>query len=94
MAARSFSAPVVFNYFIFSSLQNLPRTTRMCRVPIFLSKETIKEKCWPSYRGRRAGQQVNNREIVTPVAQLVEHWADTREVVSLTPAGPTLRVLI
>ena len=36
----------------------------MCRVPIFLSKETIKEKRWPSYRGRRAGQQVNNREIV------------------------------
>ena len=64
MAARRFSAPVVLNYFISSSLQNLPRTTRMCRVPIFLSKETIKEKRWPSYRGRRAGQQVNNREIV------------------------------
>ena len=28
-----------------------------------------------------------------PVAQLVEHWAVTREVVSSTPAGPTLRVL-
>ena len=27
-----------------------------------------------------------------PVAQLVEHRAVTREVVSLTPAGPTLRV--
>ena len=27
-----------------------------------------------------------------PVAQLVEHWAVTREVVSSTPAGPTLRV--
>ena len=28
-----------------------------------------------------------------PMAQLVEHWAVMREVVSLTPAGPTLRVL-
>ena len=28
-----------------------------------------------------------------PVAQLVEHWAVLREVVSSTPAGPTLRVL-
>ena len=27
-----------------------------------------------------------------PVAQLVEHWVVTREVVSSTPAGPTLRV--
>ena len=27
------------------------------------------------------------------VAQLVEHWAVMQEVVSLTPAGPTLRVL-
>ena len=27
-----------------------------------------------------------------PVAQLVEHRAVTREVVSSTPAGPTLRV--
>ena len=93
MAARIFSAAVVFTYFISSSLQNLPRTTRMCRVPIFVSKETIKEKRWPSYRGRPAGQQVYNREIVTPATQLVEHWADTREVVSLTPAGLTLRVL-
>ena len=29
----------------------------------------------------------------SPVAQLVEHRAVTREVVSSTPAGPTLRVL-
>ena len=28
-----------------------------------------------------------------PLAQLVEHRAVTREVVSSTPAGPTLRVL-
>ena len=28
-----------------------------------------------------------------PVAQLVEHWAVMREVVSSTPAGPTFRVL-
>ena len=28
-----------------------------------------------------------------PMAQLVEHWVVTREVVSSTPAGPTLRVL-
>ena len=28
-----------------------------------------------------------------PVAQLVEHWAVMREVVSLTQAGPSLRVL-
>ena len=28
-----------------------------------------------------------------PVAQLVEHRAVTREVVSSTPAGPSLRVL-
>ena len=28
-----------------------------------------------------------------PVAQLVEHWAAMREVVSSTMAGPTLRVL-
>ena len=28
-----------------------------------------------------------------PVAQLVEHWAVMREVVSSTPAGPTPRVL-
>ena len=28
-----------------------------------------------------------------PVAQLVEHRAVLREVVSSTPAGPTLRVL-
>ena len=28
-----------------------------------------------------------------PVAQLVEHWAVTWEVVSSTPAGSTLRVL-
>ena len=28
-----------------------------------------------------------------PVAQLVEHWAVTREIVSSTWAGPTLRVL-
>ena len=28
-----------------------------------------------------------------PVAQLVEHSAVTREVVSSAPAGPTLRVL-
>ena len=28
-----------------------------------------------------------------PVAQLVEHRAATQEVVSSTPAGPTLRVL-
>ena len=28
-----------------------------------------------------------------PVAQLVEHRAVMQEVVSLTPAGPTLRVL-
>ena len=28
-----------------------------------------------------------------PVAQLVEHWVVTREVVSSIPAGPTLRVL-
>ena len=29
-----------------------------------------------------------------PVAQLVEHRAAMREVVSSAPAGPTLRVLI
>ena len=28
-----------------------------------------------------------------PVAQLVEHWAVTWEVVSSTPAGSTLRIL-
>ena len=28
-----------------------------------------------------------------PVAQLTEHWVVTGEVVSSTPAGPTLRVL-
>ena len=28
-----------------------------------------------------------------PVAQLIEHRVVTREVVSSTPAGPTLRVL-
>ena len=28
-----------------------------------------------------------------PVAQLVEHWAAMRKVVSSTAAGPTLRVL-
>ena len=29
----------------------------------------------------------------TRMAQLVEHWAVMREVVSLIPAGPILRVL-
>ena len=29
----------------------------------------------------------------SPVAQLVEHRAVVREVISSTPAGPTLRVL-
>ena len=33
--------------------------------------------------------QISNR---APVAQLVEHRAATRDVVSSTPAGPTLRV--
>ena len=28
-----------------------------------------------------------------PVAQLVEHWAVMREVMSSTPAGPSLGVL-
>ena len=28
-----------------------------------------------------------------PVAQLTQHWIVLREVVSSTPAGPTLRVL-
>ena len=39
---------------------------------------------------------VNNIHVAfghrAPVAQLVEHRAVTREVVSSTPAGPTLRV--
>ena len=34
-----------------------------------------------------------NQVCGAPVAQLVEHRAIKQEVVSLTPAGPTLRVL-
>ena len=34
-----------------------------------------------------------HRLVCAPVAQLVEHRVVTREVVSSTPAGPTLRVL-
>ena len=35
----------------------------MVQAPIFLSKEAIKGKIWSSYRGRRAGRQVKEREI-------------------------------
>ena len=35
----------------------------------------------------------NSKPNRAPVAQLVEHRVVTREVVSSTPAGPTLRVL-
>ena len=40
-----------------------------------------------------SGQAYPDYGIRLPVAQLVEHWAGTREIVSSTPAGPTLRVL-
>ena len=36
-------------------------------------------------------QLLHNR---APVAQLIEHWVVMREVVSSTPAGPTLRVWV
>ena len=42
-----------------------------------------------SFPCERALQEQRNR---APVAQLVEHRAVTREVVSSTPAGPTLGV--
>ena len=35
----------------------------MVQAPIFLSKEAIEGKMWSSYRGRRAGRQVKEREI-------------------------------
>ena len=34
-----------------------------------------------------------SQDVRAPVAQLVEHWAVMREVVSSTLAGPTLRVV-
>ena len=50
-----------------------------------------------SYKVQEAEVQLENREHYkprncAPVAKLVEHRAVTREVVSSTPAGPTLRV--
>ena len=47
-----------------------------------------------------ATQEITARKVIkgsniidrAPVAQSVEHWTITREVVSSTPAGPTLRV--
>ena len=49
------------------------------KLPTFLSRlNEISGGCEKIYRA--------------PVAQLVEHRAVTREVVSSTPAGPTLRV--
>ena len=36
---------------------------------------------------------LNHTLRISPVAQLVEHQAAMREIVSSTPAGPTLRVL-
>ena len=48
-----------------------------------------------SFPCERALQEQRNRAPVAdraPVAQLVEHRAVTREVVSSTPAGPTLGV--
>ena len=38
-------------------------------------------------------EMLNQLSHRSPVAQLVEHRAVTREVVSSSPAGPTLRVL-
>ena len=37
-------------------------------------------------------KQNSNKTHRAPVAQLVEHRAVTREVVSSSPAGPTLKV--
>ena len=39
------------------------------------------------------GNTIRTEMFHAPVAQLVEHRAVTREVVSSTPAGPSLRVL-
>ena len=45
----------------------------------------------PVFVSRKIEQQLNDDR--APVAQLIEHRSVTREVVSSTPVGPTLRVL-
>ena len=51
---------------------------------------------WP-FKESEAGDDIVLLEICmldrAPVAQLIEHRSVTREVVSSTPVGPTLRVL-
>ena len=67
-----------------------------------VSKETVVLRRWEIgasfFKGvaiivASAKQEGLLRAYRAPVAQLVEHRAVTREVVSSTPAGPTLRVL-
>ena len=50
---------------------------------------TLTQACDADVVWDGCSESVSNR---APVAQLVEHRAVTREVVSSSPAGPTLRV--
>ena len=54
-----------------------------------VSKETVVLRRWEIGASFFKGVAI----IVASAKQLVEHRAVTREVVSSTPAGPTLRVL-
>ena len=64
----------------------LPQESSECLPVSFQEKEEKRRKC--ALQGHRSFQ-VN----CAPVAQLIEHRSVTREVVSSTPVGPTLRVL-
>ena len=60
-------------------------------------KVSVNCQRWVNYQRSlltEAQEMADNTHIThrAPVAQLVEHRAVTREVVSSTPAGPTLRV--
>ena len=63
-----------------STSKKKERSSSAPKLDVLIKKSVFEKKATPPTFNR------------APVAQLVEHRAVTREVVSSTPAGPTLRV--
>ena len=59
---------------------------------LILFREKNHRRKFTNYNGTSTSECLFYR-LIAPVAQLIEHRVIMREVVSSTPAGPTLRVL-
>ena len=91
---------IIFFSTPFSDLPNIFVSSAAVMVKVQFTSESLWGISYPCTWTQTTGNTCRKYECIpknriyrAPVAQLTEHWVVMREVVSSTPAGPTLRVL-